>query len=115
MLRAARLYYHGDLTQDAIGKRLGVSRFKVGRLLDRALTEQAVRIEIVHPAARLVALEDALVARFGLTAAVVVDVPATGEPRTTSDWPASAWPRPRPTTSPRSRPPASSASRGGAP
>ena len=59
MLRAAQLYYHADLTQDAIGKRLGVSRFKVGRLLDRAIREEAVRIEIVHPAARLVALEDA--------------------------------------------------------
>ena len=76
MLRAAQLYYHADLTQDAIGKRLGVSRFKVGRLLDRAIREQAVRIEIVHPAARLVALEDALTDRFGLTEAVVVDVPA---------------------------------------
>jgi deoxyribonucleoside regulator len=79
MLRAAQLYYHGDLTQDAIGKRLGVSRFKVGRLLDRALREQAVRIEIVHPAARLVALEDALVRRFGLADAVVVDVPTSGD------------------------------------
>jgi deoxyribonucleoside regulator len=75
MLRAAQLYYHADLTQDAIGKRLGVSRFKVGRLLDRAIREQAVRIEIVHPAARLVELEDALAERFGLTDAVVVDVP----------------------------------------
>jgi len=80
MLRAAQLYYHGDLTQDAIGKRLGVSRFKVGRLLERALREDAVRIEIVHPAARLVALEDALVERFGLAGAIVVDVPSTGEP-----------------------------------
>jgi deoxyribonucleoside regulator len=79
MLRAARLYYHGELTQDAVGKRLGVSRFKVGRLLDRALREQAVRIEIVHPAARFVALEDALVERFGLAGAVVVDVPASGD------------------------------------
>ncbi|HSM33116.1 MAG TPA: sugar-binding domain-containing protein [Anaerolineae bacterium] len=79
MLRAAQLYYHGELTQDAIGKRLGVSRFKVGRLLDRALREDAVRIEIVHPAARLVALEDALIERFGLAGAIVVDVPATGE------------------------------------
>ncbi|MFV2062001.1 MAG: sugar-binding transcriptional regulator [Chloroflexota bacterium] len=78
MLRAARLYYHGDLTQQEVGKRLGVSRFKVGRLLDRALREDAVRIEIVHPAARLVALEDALVERFGLRDAVVVDVPSTG-------------------------------------
>lgn len=78
MLRAAQLYYGGDLTQDEVGKRLGVSRFKVGRLLDRALREKAVRIEIVHPAARLVALEDALTENFGLRDAVVIDVPSTG-------------------------------------
>ena len=78
MLRAAQLYYHGELTQDAIGKRLGVSRFKVGRLLDRALREEAVRIEIVHPAARLVAMEDALTERFGLRDAIVIDVPLSG-------------------------------------
>ncbi len=80
MLRAAQLYYRLNLTQDEVGKRLGVSRFKVGRLLDRALREFAVRIEIVHPAARLVALEDALIGRFGLDSAVVVDAPATGSP-----------------------------------
>jgi len=75
MLRAAQMYYRLHLTQDQIGQRLGVSRFKIGRLLDRALRESAVRIEIVHPAARLVELEDALVERFGLRTAVVVDVP----------------------------------------
>ncbi len=80
MLRAAQLYYRLNLTQDEVGKRLGVSRFKVGRLLDRALRESAVRIEIVHPAARLVALEDALVEQFALRGAVVVDVPGTGSP-----------------------------------
>jgi deoxyribonucleoside regulator len=75
MLRAAQMYYRLHLTQDQIGQRLGVSRFKIGRLLDRALRESAVRIEIVHPAARLVELEDALVERFGLRTALVVDVP----------------------------------------
>jgi deoxyribonucleoside regulator len=79
MLRAAQLYYRLNLTQDQVGVRLGVSRFKVGRLLDRALREAAVRIEIVHPAARLVELEDALIARYGLGSAVVVDVPLTGD------------------------------------
>jgi len=58
MLRVAQMYYGLHLTQEQIGKRLGISRFKVGRLLDRALRESAVRIEIVHPAARLVELED---------------------------------------------------------
>jgi deoxyribonucleoside regulator len=78
MLRAAQLYYGEDLTQDQVGRRLGVSRFKVGRLLDRALRERAVRIEIVHPAARLVSLEDQLVSRFQLQDAVVIDAPAVG-------------------------------------
>src|ERR1700690_43763 len=78
MLRAAELYYRLHLTQDQVGERLGGSRFKVGRLLDRALRESAVRIEIVHPAARLVQLEDALASCFGLRGAVVVDVPPTG-------------------------------------
>jgi deoxyribonucleoside regulator len=75
MLRAAQLYYRLHMTQDQVGERLGVSRFKVGRLLDRALREQVVRIEIVHSDLRLVELEDGLAGRFGLRNAVVVDVP----------------------------------------
>ena len=77
MVRIAQMYYRLHLSQEQIGERLGLSRFRVGRLLDRALEEEIVRIEIVHPAARLVDLEDALVGRFGLEAAAVVDVPAT--------------------------------------
>jgi deoxyribonucleoside regulator len=80
MLRVAQLYYRLNLTQDQVGERLGISRFKVGRLLDRALRESAIRIEIVHPAARLVELEDGLVSRFGLHGAVVVDVPPAASP-----------------------------------
>lgn len=76
MVRIAQMYYRLHLTQEQIGERLGLSRFRVGRLLDRALREEIVRIEIAHPSARLVELEDALVARFGLESAVVADVPA---------------------------------------
>lgn len=77
MVRIAQLYYGMHLSQAEIGQRLGLSRFQVGRLLDRAVAEQIVRIDVVHPAARLVDLEDRLLARFGLRAAVVADVPAT--------------------------------------
>jgi deoxyribonucleoside regulator len=69
----------GYLTQEQIGARLGLSRFKVGRLLDRAVRESIVRIEVVHPAARLVELEEALVAGLGLREAVVTDVVAGGD------------------------------------
>ena len=76
MVRIAQLYYRMHLSQAEIGERLGLSRFQVGRLLDRAVEESIVRIDVVHPAARLVDLEDQLVDRFGLRAAVVADVPA---------------------------------------
>ena len=76
MVRIAQLYYGMHLSQAEIGERLGLSRFQVGRLLDRAVTESIVRIEVVHPAARLVDLEDRLVDRFHLRAAGVADVPA---------------------------------------
>jgi deoxyribonucleoside regulator len=75
MVRIAQLYYRLQLSQEQVGERLGLSRFQVGRLLDRALREEIVRIEIVHPAGRLIELEDALVERFGLQAAVVADAP----------------------------------------
>lgn len=78
MVRVAQMYYGLHLTQEAIGRRLGISRFTVGRLLERAVREDIVRIEIVHPDARLVDLEEALAARFGLTAVVVTDVPGAG-------------------------------------
>jgi deoxyribonucleoside regulator len=75
MVRIAQLYYRLQLSQEQVGQRLGLSRFQVGRLLDRALREEIVRIEIVHPDARLIELEDALVERFGLRSAVVADAP----------------------------------------
>lgn len=75
MVRITQLYYRMHLSQEQIGDRLGLSRFQVGRLLARALREDIVKIEIVHPVARLIELEDALVERFGLQKAIVVDVP----------------------------------------
>ncbi len=80
MVRVAQLYYRMRLTQAQVGDRLGLSRFAVGRLLDRAVRDGIVQIEIVHPAARLVDLEDALVERFDLHGAVVVEAPAGDEP-----------------------------------
>ncbi len=77
MVRITQLYYRMHLSQEQIGERLGLSRFQVGRRLARALREDIVKIEIRHPVARLVELEDALAERFGLRTAVVVDVPTS--------------------------------------
>jgi len=72
-VRVAELYYDAGKTQDEIGALLDISRFKVGRLLTRARDSGIVRIEIVHPSARRLGLERALVQRYPrLTDAVVV-------------------------------------------
>lgn len=71
-VRAAELYYDESLTQDEIGARLHVTRWKVGRLLAAARESGIVRIRIVHPRARRVRLESELRERFGLHEAVIV-------------------------------------------
>lgn len=77
-VRAAELYYDDNLTQDEIGTRLHLTRWKVGRLLAAARESGIVRIQIVHPRARRVRTEGELRARFGLRDAVVVS--SAGEP-----------------------------------
>ncbi len=71
-VRVAELYYEDGRTQDEIGAQLGITRWKVGRLLTRARQDGIVRIEIVHPRARRLPLERALRERYGLADAVVV-------------------------------------------
>lgn len=74
-VRVAELYYDDDKTQDEIGALLGITRWKVGRLLSQARQDGIVRIEIVHPRARRLGIERELRDRFGLRDAVVI--PAT--------------------------------------
>jgi deoxyribonucleoside regulator len=75
MVRVAELSYDENKTQDEIGALLGISRWKVGRLLVQARERGIVRIEIVHPRARRLGVERALVERFGLKDAIVVPAP----------------------------------------
>ncbi|MCO5293753.1 MAG: sugar-binding transcriptional regulator [Homoserinimonas sp.] len=73
-VRVAELYYDEDKTQDEIGALLGITRWKVGRLLARGRERGIVRIEIVHPRARRLGVERELREKFGLKDAVVVPV-----------------------------------------
>ena len=73
MAEVARLYYVRDLTQQQIAKRLGISRFKVLRLLEQARSEGVVRFEIDEPVPVLDDLSARLEERFGLERAVVVE------------------------------------------
>lgn len=74
MVRIAELYYDENKTQDEIGALLGVTRWKVGRLLTHARERGIVRIEIMHPRARRLGVEREIRERFGLQDAVVVPI-----------------------------------------
>jgi DNA-binding transcriptional regulator LsrR (DeoR family) len=72
IVKAADLYYLRDFTQEAIARRLGLSRPTVSRLLARARRSGVVRIEIASPDHAFTRLEAALEERFGLREALVV-------------------------------------------
>ena len=82
-VRVAQLYYEENKTQDEIGTQLSISRFKAGRMLTQARERGIVRIEIVHPRARLASLERQLADRFGLRDAVIV---REGVPQAAADY-----------------------------
>ncbi len=67
----ARRYFLGEESKSQIGERLGISRFKVARLLDAAREAGLVRIEIRDPEPTD-DLAAALVASYGLRACSVV-------------------------------------------
>ena len=67
----AQRYYFENLTRIEIAKEFGLSRFKVGRLLESAVSNGLVRIEIVLPDSVDAALSLRLKERFGLGRAVV--------------------------------------------
>ena len=69
---AARRFYVEGLTKVEIAKQLGVSRFKVARLLADAQEAGLVQIHVVVPSSLDGELADALRERFGVRAVYVV-------------------------------------------
>ena len=80
MALVAWYYYHDGLTQGDIGDRLGISRIKVSRLLEKGRQSGIVRVTINSPFEGCFRLQDALQQEFGLRNARVIprldDVPA---------------------------------------
>lgn len=75
--RAAWLSYVGNLTQEEIAGRLGVSRIKAARLIAQAVRAGLVHVFVEGTAAECVALEEAVAARWRLEFCVVA--PAVDE------------------------------------
>ena len=69
---AARRYFIDGANKSEIAQELGISRFKVARLLDAARRDGIVRIEIGAPPEIDIKLSSELAARYGLRDALVV-------------------------------------------
>jgi DNA-binding transcriptional regulator LsrR (DeoR family) len=77
--RAAWLYFVAGLTQVQIGKKLGLNRTRVNRLLAHARDQGLVQINITGRLASCVELEETLKSRYELEDAIVVPTPPDQE------------------------------------
>lgn len=71
--RVATLYYEDNKTHDDIGAIMGLSRWKVARILQHAKDVGIVTIQIAQPTNRLEALEQQILAQFDVDTVIVVD------------------------------------------
>jgi DNA-binding transcriptional regulator LsrR (DeoR family) len=73
--RAAWLYFVAGLTQAQIGKKLGINRIRVNRLLAHAREQGMVQIRITGRLADCIELENRIKDRFGLEQVTIVPTP----------------------------------------
>jgi len=74
--QVARLFFDRQLSKVEIGSRLGISRFRVARLIESALSDGLVKIEFRDIPTDDRDLSAAMEARFGLDLCAVAAVPA---------------------------------------
>ena len=72
LYKIAKAYYEDGLTQDQIGKRFGLSRIKISRLLSQARQSRVVQIAITPAPDSFGDLERSLEAKLGLDEVIVV-------------------------------------------
>jgi DNA-binding transcriptional regulator LsrR (DeoR family) len=78
--RVAKFYYEGELTQQEIARKLGISRIKVHRILNRAREMGIVEIKIHHPKNdAFIEQEHEIALRYDLRDVVIVPMPEHGE------------------------------------
>jgi len=74
MIKIAKLYYEGGLTQDAIAQRLRLSRPRVCRLMQDAIDNGIVKITIMQEPGSHAEIERQLETKFSLLEVMVSDV-----------------------------------------
>jgi DNA-binding transcriptional regulator LsrR (DeoR family) len=80
LARAAQLYFVEERPQDEVAEVLRTTRSNVSRMLKQAREQGIVRIVVEFPTRRAEGAEHALVERFGLTAARVLQVTSDDDP-----------------------------------
>ncbi|MFB8267560.1 sugar-binding transcriptional regulator [Streptomyces sp. NPDC055955] len=78
LVKVARMYHERGMRQPEIAAHLNMSQPRVSRLLKEAVHRGVVRTVVVSPEGVHAELEDALVERYGLRDAVVVEVEGAG-------------------------------------
>ena len=81
IVKVARMYYEQNMSQDQIARSLITSRSNISRILSVAKKRGIVEIKINESTKRVTDIEEMLISRFGLRAALVAKVP-----RSTSDY-----------------------------
>ena len=75
IVKVARMYYEQNMSQDQIARALLTSRSNVSRILSVAKQRGIVEIKIIEESRRETEIEELLMSRFGLRAAMVAKVP----------------------------------------
>lgn len=71
--KVSSLFFHKNLSKVEIGENLRISRFKVAKLIEDAVKEGIVKIEIQQPQNSHIGLENELEKRFSIFRAVIAD------------------------------------------
>ncbi|HAX17508.1 MAG TPA: hypothetical protein DCY00_02790 [Actinobacteria bacterium] len=72
LYKIARLYYFDNFTQEEISKKLGISRSKVSRFLDKARAEKIIEIKLNYPEENYDKTETLIESKFGIRECIIV-------------------------------------------
>lgn len=92
LFKIAQAYYLEGVTQEEIGRRFGLSRIKVSRLLKKAREQHLVQITIAAPSGSLAEAEQQLANHLGLDELVIADIHTFDGPAVTRALGAAAAP-----------------------
>ena len=72
MIKAAKLYYYGNMSQDEIAGMMGISRPKVSRLLTEARQIGVVKVSVSDPSGTTEEMAERIRGTFGLRQVIIV-------------------------------------------